>query len=215
MPKKYTGPEITVLFEPGRCVHAAECVRGLSAVFNPQDRPWVKADQATASEIATVVQRCPSGALHYEAADPSLSEVPDASNTVMPRARGPLYVRGRVEIEDSNGGAIVSDTRVTLCRCGGSNRKPFCDGSHRSAEWSGSDPSKIFAQPSSEAAEENPAGPLHVRVTEKGPLALKGSLTICDSEGQAAYRGETAYLCRCGASGKKPFCDGTHGAIWK
>ncbi|HET9905669.1 MAG TPA: CDGSH iron-sulfur domain-containing protein, partial [Anaerolineales bacterium] len=53
------------------------------------------------------------------------------STTINPRLNGPLYVRGHMRIMGSGGSLIREDTRVALCRCGHSENKPFCDGSHR------------------------------------------------------------------------------------
>ena len=47
------------------------------------------------------------------------------------RPNGPLFIRGKVRIEDASGHLVREDTRVALCRCGGSDNKPFCDGTHR------------------------------------------------------------------------------------
>ena len=67
--KAYRTGAITVSFEARRCLHAAECVRGLPDVFDPAQRPWIRPDRATAERLAEVVRRCPSGALQYELAD--------------------------------------------------------------------------------------------------------------------------------------------------
>ncbi|WP_329037798.1 (4Fe-4S)-binding protein [Streptomyces sp. NBC_01725] len=67
--KAYTSQSITVTFEAGRCLHAAECVRGLPEVFDPGRRPWIRPDGAGAGRVAEVVRRCPSGALQYELVD--------------------------------------------------------------------------------------------------------------------------------------------------
>ena len=64
-PRVYEGRDITVEYDAARCIHVAECVKGLPAVFDPNRRPWVDPDAATADEIAAVVRRCPTGALHY------------------------------------------------------------------------------------------------------------------------------------------------------
>jgi Iron-binding zinc finger CDGSH type len=50
--------------------------------------------------------------------------------TVDPRPDGPLFVRGRLRIVNADGDVIREDTRAALCRCGASENKPFCDGSH-------------------------------------------------------------------------------------
>ncbi|MCZ7373534.1 (4Fe-4S)-binding protein [Micromonospora sp. WMMC250] len=67
--KTYAGEKITVTFEARRCLHAAECVRGLPEVFAPGQRPWIRPDGAEAERLAEVVRRCPSGALQYELVD--------------------------------------------------------------------------------------------------------------------------------------------------
>lgn len=41
--REYQGDGITVSYELKRCIHAAECVRGLPAVFNLGKRPWIQA----------------------------------------------------------------------------------------------------------------------------------------------------------------------------
>lgn len=67
MRKTYTGPLVDVSFDGEICAHAAECVRGMPAVFDPTARPWINPEVASSAEAAdqlrAVVQRCPSGAL--------------------------------------------------------------------------------------------------------------------------------------------------------
>ena len=68
--RTYTGPSIDVSFDGEVCEHAAECVRGMSAVFNTAKRPWIDPGVANTPELAgelrAVVARCPSGALRIE-----------------------------------------------------------------------------------------------------------------------------------------------------
>jgi hypothetical protein len=106
-------------------------VRGLPAVFRPAAKPWVKVDAATADQIAEVVARCPSGALHFERLDGGAQEAAEAGTVIAPQPDGPLYVRGHIRILAADGAIVREDTRLALCRCGQSNNKPFCDGSHR------------------------------------------------------------------------------------
>jgi uncharacterized Fe-S cluster protein YjdI/CDGSH-type Zn-finger protein len=131
--RDYRTESILVRWNPERCIHSGYCVRGLPEVFNPQDRPWVHLERASADEIAEVVQRCPTGALHFERLDGGPQEPIPATTTVTLRPNGPLYVRGDVEVLAVDGSLIRRDTRVALCRCGHSAHKPFCDGSHRAA----------------------------------------------------------------------------------
>jgi uncharacterized Fe-S cluster protein YjdI len=51
---------------------------------------------------------------------------------------------------------------------------------------------------------------LQVRVSENGPLLLRGAVRVLAADGSVLYEGDRAALCRCGGSGNKPFCDGTH-----
>jgi uncharacterized Fe-S cluster protein YjdI len=67
--KTYTGTRVDVSFDPPVCRHAAECVRGLPAVFDTRRRPWILPDAAPAEQVVEVVGRCPSGALRIERFD--------------------------------------------------------------------------------------------------------------------------------------------------
>ena len=129
--KEYANDQIVVSWEPAYCIHAADCLNGLPAVFDPWRRPWVAVDAASADEIAEVVMRCPTGALHFQRLDGGDQEPEPQDPTVQLRPNGPLFVRGKIRIEDASGHLIREDTRVALCRCGGSGNKPFCDGTHR------------------------------------------------------------------------------------
>lgn len=64
--KTYTGAEVDVSFDPDVCIHAAECVKGLPAVFDTKKRPWITPDGAPAEDVVAQVARCPSGALQIE-----------------------------------------------------------------------------------------------------------------------------------------------------
>jgi len=94
----YENDGIRVTYDARRCVHYAACVRGLPKVFNPRKRPWVAPDEATADEIADVVERCPTGALHHHRLDGGAAEEPDIENSVLVSADGPLYLRGELEL---------------------------------------------------------------------------------------------------------------------
>lgn len=59
------GKDITVTFDPRRCMHSGNCLRSLPGVFNGSLDPWIQPDGATAERVAGVVARCPSGALQF------------------------------------------------------------------------------------------------------------------------------------------------------
>ena len=125
--KRYEGDGITITWTAERCIHAAECVRGLPGVFDSDRRPWIDATGGSAAEIAAVIDRCPSGALGYERPVPAPAPL-EVSMRV--QQDGPLYVRGKVVLSGADGTPIEAPERMALCRCGGSSRKPFCDGTH-------------------------------------------------------------------------------------
>lgn len=63
--KEYSNGEITVTWEPKKCIHAGICVKKLPKVYNPIARPWIKVSNATSEELMAQIDRCPSGALGY------------------------------------------------------------------------------------------------------------------------------------------------------
>jgi uncharacterized Fe-S cluster protein YjdI len=130
----YETDAITVSFDPGRCIHSAECVRGLPAVFDPRRKRWIQPEHASAEAVAEVVARCPTGALQVRRPDGSAAQPAPAAApstvTVTASANGPLFVRGPVRVLDAAGNLLREDDRVALCRCGATANPPFCDGSH-------------------------------------------------------------------------------------
>jgi len=204
---EYKGKGITITYDVSRCIHAKECVLGAPSVFNPANKPWVSPDSGSPERIAEVIVRCPTGALHYQPAETHLAELPEPSNTVRVRPDGPLYVRGNVVIATQAGERVASETRVALCRCGASKNKPFCDNSHLAVAFK--DPAMTI--PGAKAQNEMvTSGKLHVIPTTNGPLHLQGQVTIRNAAGRVIFEGTEAWLCRCGGSGDKPFCDGGH-----
>jgi len=207
---EYKGKKITVVYDVQRCIHAKECVRGLPGVFNSDLKPWVQPDNAEAQALAAVIRRCPTGALHYQAADPKLAERADPSNTVTITPDGPSFVRGNIHVTAESGQVLFSDTRVALCRCGASKNKPFCDNSHFAVAFA--DPG-LAAPGESADSEMATSGKLNVVPTANGPLHLQGQITIRNAANQVIFEGIETWLCRCGASANKPYCDGSHERI--
>lgn len=204
--KLYTSPDIDVTFDGRRCIHAAYCLRGQPAVFNNQRRPWIDPNQAPADEIAAVIHRCPSGALHYHRKDGGRAETADEHNTIWVQKDGPLYLRGRIHVRTADGRFEIEDVRMALCRCGLSKNKPFCDNSHFRISFS--DPGLLQDELPEELVEDDRG--LEILPETNGPLRLSGIFTIYDSTGRLRFRSQRSVLCRCGGSSRKPFCDGTH-----
>ncbi len=203
----YPGETIDVYYDRKRCIHAAECGRGLKEVFNARETPWIAPDRAETDRVAQVVARCPAGALTFTRKDGGAAEPFPQYNTILVSPDGPLYCRGRVVLKTTQGDELPPQPRVALCRCGASGNKPYCDGTHTKAKFHDAGPV------ASEAPEDALAtGTLAVTVLPDGPLQCEGDFVLRAASGRAALVGQTAYLCRCGASGNKPFCDGAHAA---
>jgi len=203
----FESPAITVTWSRRRCIHVAECVRGLPAVFSPGRVPWVEPSHAAAGRVAEVVCRCPTGALHYERHDGGEAEAVPQTNLVVPEPDGPLYLRGDVEVVAEDGTRVIRDTRIALCRCGATKNRPFCDGSHWDA---GFDDAGRLGEGGAAAGGNAGPGPLQVAFGGGGPLYLQGWFTLASERGDARRELDEAELCRCGASRDKPFCDGSH-----
>jgi uncharacterized Fe-S cluster protein YjdI/CDGSH-type Zn-finger protein len=127
--KVYRGRDVEVSFDLDICIHIGECLRGHPQVFQLDRRPWVLPDAAGADEVAEVVRRCPSGALLYKRLDGEPQEDPDGPTVVTPMRDGPLLVTGKIEVRHEDG-TVETLPRATLCRCGQSQHKPFCDNQH-------------------------------------------------------------------------------------
>jgi len=199
------GREVVIRFEGRKCIHSRNCVLGRPDVFVPNvEGEWIHPDRATPEEVAALAANCPSGAITYERVDGSAGERAPVVNVVHIRENGPLALHAPLAIAGEHAGY-----RATLCRCGASRHKPFCDGSHAAAGFSatGEPPTK----------ESRPLarrdGPLALAPQPNGPLKLSGAHEIVSGTGRTIERATESYLCRCGASQNKPFCDGSHRRI--
>lgn len=139
----YSNKDITIIWKPDVCIHSKLCWHGLRAVFDPARRPWIIADAADTASIIAQVEKCPSGALSYvknevpanDAATTEQAAEPITNITCLPN--GPFMVSGQIVVKKSDGTEEIKTGRVTLCRCGGSKNKPYCDGSHRANGFEG------------------------------------------------------------------------------
>jgi CDGSH-type Zn-finger protein/uncharacterized Fe-S cluster protein YjdI len=203
--KTYEGDAIRVHFDARRCIHARNCVLGLPGAFRVDERPWIHPDGAPVEELAAVIRGCPSGALSYERKDNGAEETAPAVNRARLWEHGPLEVRGDLTIAGEPAGH-----RAVLCRCGASKTKPWCDNSHLEIGF------KATGEP--KAAEEAVVlekcdGPVNVSLAANGPMHVEGNLEIIAGSGRQLACATDAWLCRCGASANKPFCDGSHKKI--
>lgn len=201
----YSGKKAAVSYDVKRCIHAAECVLGLPDVFDPNRRPWIDPDRAEPEQLLKVVVSCPTGALHLERSEGEQVESTPDRNVAAIEPNGPIYLRGDMEIVTRQDEVLLRDTRVALCRCGGSRNKPLCDGRHAHVEF---EDGGTLGNCDKESV-DGPDGAVRVTALPNGPLLFKGSLSVAGSDARVV-RLEKGALCRCGASETKPFCDGSH-----
>jgi uncharacterized Fe-S cluster protein YjdI len=139
--KKYSNGEVTIVWKPNTCIHSTICWKhatGLPGVFNPAERPWIKPEAATTSQIIDQVKKCPSGALTYfmnGQAEEVEKVTTESIVEVVPD--GPLLVYGNITIKDKDGKETKSNKVTAFCRCGQSGNKPYCDGTHKKVEFKG------------------------------------------------------------------------------
>lgn len=187
-----------------RCIHSRNCVLARPDVFVPNvDGPWLHPELATPGEIIEIAHNCPSGAITYSRGDGGPNEKPPMRNVIRLREAGPLAIHGDFVVGSR------SEIRATLCRCGQSRNKPYCDGSHAAAGFSASGEARPLM--------EDDPGPMPRRIVIEpvadGPLVVHGAVDIVSGTGRTISRAAGPTLCRCGQSGNKPFCDGSHARV--
>jgi CDGSH-type Zn-finger protein/uncharacterized Fe-S cluster protein YjdI len=196
----------TIYFDARRCVHSRHCVLGEPDVFVAnQPGEWIFPDRATPERIAFVAQNCVSGAIRYERHDGAPNEAAPRVNLVHMRENGPLAFHAALTLVAPNG-STSRTLRATLCRCGQSKNKPYCDMSHIAAGFDASGEAVTRPSPLLEQRD----GPLVVTPLRDGPLDLRGPAEVVTGTGRTVDRTVSVRLCRCGHSNDKPFCDGRH-----
>jgi CDGSH-type Zn-finger protein/uncharacterized Fe-S cluster protein YjdI len=206
------GKYATVQYDGQKCIHSRNCVLSHPDVFVPNVQgEWIHPDAQPAQQLIRVGKGCPSGAIRVRlnagieaSGDIQSSEDFPLVNTLRVRENGPLAIEAELQIK----GQPEPSPRATLCRCGESRRKPFCDGSHVKAGFVATgDPVTVpFEAP---AVRD---GPVNIVPTPNGPLHVVGKLEIVSGTGRTCNKVGETYLCRCGQSKNKPYCDGSHRA---
>ena len=159
--RKYSNDEITVYWKPDACVHASYCYRELIEVFDPGRRPWVDMNGAPTSLIIETVNLCPTEALTWKWNDEEKNKTIGVEHTNHVKFRrpelleqehpvhlehpvsvkimtdGPIVIKGNFTLIASGNRKDITESLVSICRCGDSDHKPFCDGRHRKTGFTG------------------------------------------------------------------------------
>ncbi len=128
----FDGPELALLDAPELCAFARFC--------DPNGQVWNEVAQSGDLEVRAnfvrQVHDCPSGRLVVwnkekgEALEPDFEPSIGFIEDPAKGCSGPISLRGRIKLQSAGGRDYESRNRMTLCRCGASKNKPFCDGSH-------------------------------------------------------------------------------------
>ena len=203
--ERVEGERLTLMFEGKRCIHARFCVTGAPAVFLANVKgAWLYPDAMDVARLVEVAHACPSGAIRYLRKDGGSQESAPPVNLAAVREGGPYAFRGDLRLD-----GVPAGYRATLCRCGASKNKPFCDGSHHDIGFAAS--GEPATRDGAMLAQRD--GPLAIEPQPDGPLRLRGNLEVVSGTGRMVARVTNASFCRCGASQSKPFCDGSHARI--
>ena len=199
------GKDVVVVYEGKKCIHSRFCVTWGPRVFLANvEGPWIHPDAMDVDSVVEIAHVCPSGAIRYRRKDGKSDESAPPVNLLTIREAGPYAVRADMVLAGESG-----NFRATLCRCGASKNKPFCDGSHKTAGFDAT------GEPPTGKADmlEVRNGRLSIDPETDGPLQVRGNLEIVSGTGRVVARLQQARLCRCGGSANKPFCDGSHARI--
>ena len=194
--------DLTLLYEGKRCIHSRFCVTyGPKAFLANVPGPWIFPDRMPVEDMVEIAHACPSGAIRYRRKDGHADEQAPPVNLLQTRENGPYGVRANILLDGEAVGY-----RVTLCRCGASKNKPFCDQSHKEIGFSAT------GEPPTGKADalEVRDGELAIDPERDGPYKVRGNLEIISGTGRVVARVQNARLCRCGHSNNKPFCDNSH-----
>jgi len=135
--KEYTNGELTIVWKPKTCIHSGECVKALPKVYNPTETPWINIKNASTEELKAQIMKCPSGVLSYYMNNDDNREAEILETKVEILENGPLLVYGTLKVTDKNGNTETKNKTTAFCRCGQSQTKPYCDGSHIKADFIG------------------------------------------------------------------------------
>ncbi len=201
------GKDAEVRFHGNRCIHSRNCVLDRPDVFVPNvEGEWIHPENATAEEIAEIAHNCPSGAIQYRRLrrrqGGSAAEGQPGARARERAVRVPRRACDRWRRERR-----LPPCAVPLRRLAES--KPFCDARHHESGFKATGEANKGDMETLAARD----GALRITATKDGPLKVEGSLEIVSGTGTTLAKTSKTFLCRCGHSSNKPFCDGTHSKV--
>jgi uncharacterized Fe-S cluster protein YjdI len=135
--KKYSNGEISVVWKPNLCIHSEICVKTLPEVYKPKEKPWINPENASTAALKKQIAKCPSGALSYVVNGQEENESTSTSTRADVLEDGPLLIHGNLTVKGIDGEEVEKSSTTAFCRCGMSNNKPYCDGTHAKEGFKG------------------------------------------------------------------------------
>ncbi|HZD79713.1 MAG TPA: CDGSH iron-sulfur domain-containing protein [Actinomycetota bacterium] len=124
----FEGEDLELTDDLSLCSKAGFCTNLSSNVWDLVEE---SDDPDAREQLVGMVQRCPSGRLVLREAPSGAELEPELEPSIGVQPSGPFWVRGMIPVESEDGLGWEVRNRMTLCRCGSSRNKPFCDGSHK------------------------------------------------------------------------------------
>lgn len=131
--RRFHGTEVVMSDDHSLCTHAGYCGDRFTNVWQMLGGT---SDPEVRARLQRMVELCPSGTLAWSSDDDADEVEPAYEPGVAISNDGPIWVRGGVPVIGPDGERYEVRNRQTLCRCGGSRNKPFCDGSHKQIGFS-------------------------------------------------------------------------------
>jgi len=176
----YEGDPLTIFANVAICAHAGFCPNGAPDKWRPKTADGGYTDD----ELIPMIRKCPAGSLSY-ATDGTEHRNQERAPAVRVAKDGPYWIEGGVALENADWAEGASREHYTLCRCGASKNKPFCDGAHDVAWAKGENSLMPTSAGESDDARSTPAEP-HVAFIHQ--LAREG-LTKLGPEGPVGAMG--------------------------
>ncbi|WP_419763622.1 MAG: CDGSH iron-sulfur domain-containing protein [Arcobacter sp.] len=129
----YDSKNVTVTFNRSICAGSENCVKKFPDIYTSGSVDWINLEKGTIENIIASIEDCPSGALSYSLNKDADCQLEDCQKEKIDIIKhGPIQVRGPINIKIEKWSSFANKTKFTLCRCGNSQNKPFCDYSHAS-----------------------------------------------------------------------------------
>jgi CDGSH-type Zn-finger protein len=124
----FVGDGVVMTDDKMFCTHAGFCGDRFTNVWAMIEET---SDPAVRERLMDMVRKCPSGRLAYQVPPDTEDVEPALEPSIGIEPNGPMWVRGRIPVVSEDGTEWEVRNRVTLCRCGRSRNKPYCDGTHQ------------------------------------------------------------------------------------